>query len=66
MELYGLVYPDGTKELASVVLDEEGNPRVDTLAPYPTPEDWVAPALLPVVKLTKPAEGEWESEGSLV
>ena len=60
MKTYGLIFPDGRKELASVVLDEEGNPRIDTIRPYPVPEDWVDPRLVEAVKIDKPAEGEWE------
>jgi hypothetical protein len=59
MKTYGVIYQDGRKELVSIVLDEEGNPRMDTLAPYPTPEDWVEPTIVPLVKIEKP-EGEWE------
>lgn len=43
-----------TQELISVVLDEEGDPRLDTLAPNPRPEDWTPPELVPLVKLPKP------------
>ena len=60
MKTYGVIYQDGTKELISIVLDENDEPRMDTLAPYPTPEDWVEPTIIPLVKLPKPAEGEWE------
>ena len=60
MKTYGLIFPDGRKELASVVLDDEGNPRIDTIRPYPVPEDWVDPRLVEVVKIDKPADGEWE------
>ena len=60
MKTYGVIYPNETKELVSIVLDDAGEPRLDTLAPYPTPEDWVAPTLIPLVKLDKPEEGEWE------
>jgi hypothetical protein len=59
MKTYGAIYPDGRKELVSIVLDEEGNPRIDTIRPYPTPEDWVDPVIVPVVKIDKPAEGNW-------
>ena len=59
MKTYGVLFADGTKELISIVLDDEGNPRLDTLAPYPTPEDWVEPAIIPVVKIEKP-EGDWK------
>jgi hypothetical protein len=59
MKTYGVIFADGTKELISIVLDDEGNPRVDTLAPYPKPEDWVDPQILPLIKIDKPEEGEW-------
>ena len=59
MKTYGLIYPDGRQELASIVLDDEGEPRLDTLRPYPCPEDWVDPQIIPLVKLDKPEEGEW-------
>jgi hypothetical protein len=60
MKTYGVIYADGRKELVSIVLDEEGNPRMDTLAPYLTPEDWVEPTIVPLIKIDKPEEGEWE------
>ena len=60
MKTYGVIYPNGTKELISIVLDDAGEPRLDTLAPYPTPEDWVEPTIIPLVKLHKPAEGRWQ------
>lgn len=60
MQTYGFIFPDGTKELASVVLDEEGNPRIDTIRPYPVPDGWEDPQLVPVVKLEKPEGGGWE------
>lgn len=60
MKTFGVIFQDGTKQLISIVLDEEGNPRIDTLAPYPRPDDWIDPAILPLVKIEKPEEGEWE------
>jgi hypothetical protein len=59
MKTYGVLFADGRKELISIVLDDEGNPRMDTLAPYPTPEDWVEPTIIPLVKIDKPESGEW-------
>lgn len=60
MKTYGLIWPDGRKELQSIVLDDEGNPRVDTLAPYPKPDDWQEPQIVPLVKISKPEQGAWE------
>jgi len=60
MKTYGLIWPNGDKELRSIVLDDEGNPRIDTLAPYPKPDDWQAPQVLPLVKIPKPEVGAWE------
>jgi len=59
LKTYGLIFQDGRKELASVVLDDEGNPRIDTIRPYPVPEDWVDPRLVELVKIEKPDTGEW-------
>jgi hypothetical protein len=59
LKTYGLIFPDGRKELSSVVLDDEGNPRIDTIRPYPVPEDWVDPRLVELVKIDKPEAGEW-------
>jgi hypothetical protein len=59
MKTYGVLFADGRKELISIVLDDEGNPRMDTLAPYPTPEDWVEPTIIPLVKIEKPESGDW-------
>jgi hypothetical protein len=58
MNTYGAIYADGRQELVSIVLDENDEPRLDTLAPYPTPEDWVAPQIIPLVKLDPPADGQ--------
>ena len=60
MKTFGLIWPDGQKELRSIVLDDEGNPRVDTLEPNPKPQDWQAPQILPLVKLPQPDQGAWE------
>lgn len=60
MKTFGVIYQDGRKEIVSIVLDEDGNPRPDTLRPYPTPEDWVDPQILPLVKIEKPGTGDWE------
>jgi hypothetical protein len=48
------------QRLVSIPLDEEGNPRLDALAPYPVPDDWTPPAIVPLVKLDPPtlAAGE--------
>jgi hypothetical protein len=59
MKTYGVVFADGRKELISIVLDDDGNPRMDTLAPYPTPDDWVEPTIIPLVKIDKPESGDW-------
>jgi hypothetical protein len=60
MKTFGLIWPDGTQELCSIVLDDEGNPRMDTLEPNPKPDEWQAPQVLPLVKLPKPEQGAWE------
>ncbi len=59
MKTYGLIYPDGRQELASIVLDENDEPRLDTLRPYPAPEDWVDPQIIPLIKQDHPEAGEW-------
>ena len=61
IKTYGLIFADGTKELASVVLDDDGNPRIDTIRPYPVPQDWVDPTLVELVKIECPGiESEYE------
>jgi hypothetical protein len=60
MKTFGLIFADKTKELKSIVLDDEGKPRIDTIRPYPVPNNWEDPKLVEVVKLEKPKEGEWE------
>jgi len=60
MKTFGLIWPDGTQELRSIVLDDDGNPRMDTLEPNPKPEDWQAPQVLPLIKIEKPKQGAWE------
>jgi len=62
LRTYGLIFADGTKVLSSVVLDDEGNPRIDTIRPYPLPEDWVDPILVELIKADPPGpETEWTS-----
>lgn len=62
IKTYGLIFPDGTKYLASVVLDDEGNPRIDTIRPYPVPEGWADPRLVELIKNAPPGpETKWES-----
>lgn len=59
---YGLIFEDGTKILSSVGLDDEGNPRMDTIRPYPVPENWIDPRLVPLIKADPPGpENEWMS-----
>jgi hypothetical protein len=60
MRTYGLIFADGRQELASIVLDENDEPRIDTIRPYPLPENWVDPQIVPVVKIDMPLDGEWE------
>jgi len=60
MKTFGLIWPDGTQELCSILLDEDGNPRMDTLEPRPKPDDWQAPQVLPLVKIERPEVGTWE------
>jgi len=43
-----------TRELISIPLDDDGNPRLDTLAPTPMPDDWTPPVVVPLVKLEQP------------
>ena len=52
MKTYGNL---DTRELISIVSDDDGNPRLETLAPTPTPDDWTPPAVVPLVKLEQPA-----------
>ena len=59
MKTYGVIFDDGRKELISIVLDDNGNPRVDTLAPYPNNDGWKEPKIVPLIKLEKPEQGEW-------
>ena len=59
MRTYGLIYADGRQELASIVLDENDEPRIDTIRPYPVPEDWVDPQIIPLIKIDQPDEGEF-------
>jgi len=54
LKTYGLIFPNGDKYLASVCLDDEGNPRIDTIRPYPVPDGWVDPTLVELVKVECP------------
>lgn len=60
MRTYGLIFADGRQELASIVLDENDEPRIDTIRPYPCPEDWVDPQIVPLIKIERPDQGNWE------
>jgi hypothetical protein len=61
MKTFGVIWADGTKELRSILLDDDGNLRIeDSIRPYPHKEEWVAPQIVPLVKTDKPAEGDWE------
>lgn len=53
MKTYGI--PE-TQTLVSIPLDENGDPRLDTLAPNPKPEDWTPPVIIPLVKIPKPED----------
>jgi len=62
LKTYGLIFPNGKKYLSSVVLDDEGNPRIDTIQPYPVPDNWVDPTLVELIKAEPPSpETGWES-----
>lgn len=60
LKTYGLIFPNGEKYLASVCLDDEGNPRIDTIRPYPVPENWVDPTLVELVKIEQPEGDNWQ------
>ncbi len=62
LKTYGLIFADGRKELASVIIDDNGNPRIDTIRPYPVPKDWVDPKIVPLIKTNPPGpQKEWKS-----
>lgn len=56
LKTYGLIFQNGDKYLSSVCLDDEGNPRMDTIRPYPVPEGWVDPTLVELVKIDCPGD----------
>ncbi len=56
MKTYGI--PE-TQQIVSIVVDDEGNPRFDTLRPVDAGEDWQPPILIPLVKLPKPEYDQW-------
>jgi hypothetical protein len=56
MKTYGI--PE-TQQIVSIVVDDEGNPRFDTLRPVDAGEDWQPPTLFPLVKLPKPDHDTW-------
>jgi hypothetical protein len=61
MKTFGVIWADGTKELKSILLNEDGSLRIeDSLRPYPHTDDWVEPQIVPLVKIDKPAEGNWD------
>ena len=64
MKTYGLL---ATQTLVSLPLDEQGEPIFDSIAPSPRPDDWTPPAVVPLVKIDKPADtGTHTSEPILV
>jgi hypothetical protein len=42
------------QQLVTLPVDDSGTPDVDSLAPHPRPDDWIAPVVVPLVKLPKP------------
>lgn len=60
MITHGVIWADGTKELRSILVDENGNLRIeDSLKSNPREENWVAPQIVPLIKIEKPQEGNW-------
>lgn len=51
MKTYGL---KEKQELISIPLDEDNNPRIDTLKPSDAGDDWTPPEIIPLVKLPQP------------
>ena len=60
IKTFGLIFADGTKMLASVGLDDDGNTRINTIRPYPVPEGWVDPRLVELVKIAQPEGENWQ------
>jgi hypothetical protein len=51
MKTYGL---KEKQELISIPLDDDNNPRLDTLKPPNAGDDWIPPEVIPLVKLLQP------------
>jgi hypothetical protein len=61
MKTFGVIWPDGTKELRSILFDDDGNLRIeDSLRTREMGDNWMEPQIVPLVKIDKPAEGNWE------
>jgi hypothetical protein len=61
MKTFGIIWPDGTKELRSILFDDDGNLRIeDSLRTREIGDNWVEPQIVPLVKIDKPEEGNWE------
>jgi hypothetical protein len=60
MKTFGLIWPDGTKELSTIALKDDGSHQIESIRPHPVPENWEAPRVLPLIKIPKPQEGAWE------
>ena len=43
------------QQLVTLPADDSGTPDVDSLAPHPRPDDWIAPVVVPLVKLERPS-----------
>ena len=63
MKTFGIIWPNGTKELCSILEDNNGKLLIEeSIRPYPYTEEWVEPIIIPLVKIEKPVEGNWESK----
>jgi hypothetical protein len=60
MKTFGLIWPDGTKELSTIALKDDGSHQIESIRPHPVPENWEAPRVLPLIKIPKPEVGAWE------
>ena len=60
IKTYGLIFTNGAKQLASIPVDDEGNPRIQTIRPHQLPEGWVDPTLVELVKIAQPEGENWQ------
>lgn len=59
MKTLGAIYSDQSRDIVSVLLNDSGEPRMETVPPYERPEGYVDPILLPLIKKEAPVYNQF-------